>query len=613
MDRPTPSRRTVLAGAGLTTAAATLGVAGASTASAAPPPAAAAGSAARAGVDLGPHVTVFTPDMPAADVQAALNDALARLEPNSAQFVEERRAFLFAPGTYDVNAQIGYYTTVHGLGASPRETVIGRGITVWAQDRFTEARSSLQNFWRGAENLTSAPKDADGAPDATWWAVSQAAPLRRVHVVGQLGLFDYLGGFASGGFLADALVDSTVINAPQQQWLTRDSSIGSWSNGVWNQVFAGVEGAPPTSFPDPPYTTLDTNPLSREKPFLYLEADGSYAVFKPAPVRSSRGATWTDGQTPGTSIPLSQFFVAQPHHSLAQVNAALASGQHLLLTPGVYRYRRAIQVRRAGTVVLGIGMATVEPTDGDAAFRIADAPGIVVAGVLIDAGEKESDVLVSVGPRGAGRGVGRWFGSNRSDPLTLSDVFFRIGGAHAGRAKVSLEVNSSNVLLDHLWVWRADHGTGVGWTVNTAANGVVVDGDDVVATGLFVEHYQEYQVVWNGERGTTVLFQNEMPYDPPDQAAYRHDGVDGWASYKVADGVKRHEAFGVGAYCFFNVDPTIHNARGFEVPETPGVVLHSALTISLNGAGVIDHVVNDTGAATPPGTVPVDLVRFPTA
>ena len=604
MDRSTPSRRTVLAGAGLTTAAATLGVAGAAPASAAPAPAA---------VDLGPNVTVFTPDMPAQQVQAALNEALARLEPNSSQFVEDRRAFFFAPGVYDVNAQLGYYTTVAGLGASPRDVVLGRGITVWAQDRFTQARSSLQNFWRGAENLTSAPRTADGAPDVTWWAVSQAAPLRRVHAVGQLGLFDYLGGFASGGFLADALVDTTVINAPQQQWLTRDSSIGSWSNGVWNQVFAGVEGAPPTSFPDPPYTTLDTNPLSREKPWLYLEADGSYAVFKPAPTRSSRGATWTGGQTPGASIPLSEFFVAQPHHSVAQVNAALAGGKHLLLTPGVYRYRRAIEVRRAGTVVLGIGMATVEPTDGDAAFRIADAPGIVVAGVLIDAGEKESEVLMTVGPRGAGRGLGRFRGSNRNDPLTLSDVFFRIGGAHVGRAKVSLEVNSSNVLLDHLWVWRADHGEGIGWDVNTAANGVVVNGDDVVATGLFVEHYQEYQVVWNGERGTTVLFQNEMPYDPPNQAAWGHDGVDGWASYKVGDHVKRHDAFGVGAYCFFNVDPTIHAARGFEVPQTPGVVLTSALTISLNYAGVIDHVVNDTGAATPPGTVPVDLVRFPEA
>jgi hypothetical protein len=42
------------------------------------------------------------------------------------------------------------------------------------------------------------------------------------------------------------------------------------------------------------------------------------------------------------------------------------------------------------------------------------------------------------------------------------------------------------------------------------------------------------------------------------------------------------------------VDPTIHAARGSEVPVTPGVRVRHLLTVNL-GAGTIDRVVNDTG------------------
>ena len=193
----------------------------------------------------------------------------------------------------------------------------------------------------------------------------------------------------------------------------------------------------------------------------------------------------------------------------------------------------------------------------------------------------------------------------------LHDVFFRIGGPHVGKATVSLEVNSDDVILDHIWAWRADHGAGVGWTVNTADTGVVVNGDNVLATGLFAEHYQKHNVIWNGENGRTILFQNELPYDPPNQAAWQHDGVLGWAAYKVADSVKTHEGWGLGSYAFFNVDPTIHASRAFEVPVTPGVKLHGILTLSITDHGMIDHVVNDFGPATDANTTPVNIVSYP--
>jgi hypothetical protein len=173
-------------------------------------------------------------------------------------------------------------------------------------------------------------------------------------------------------------------------------------------------------------------------------------------------------------------------------------------------------------------------------------------------------------------------------------------------------VNSDNVLLDDIWAWRADHGNGVGWMLNTADTGLIVNGDDVTAYALFVEHYQKYQVIWNGERGRTIMFQNEMPYDPPNQAAWMHDGVKGFAAYKVADEVEAHEGWGLGSYCFFNVDPTIHAAHGFEVPNAPGIKLHDLLTVSLGGVGVIDHVVNDTGApAQGVATIPSYLASYP--
>jgi hypothetical protein len=190
-------------------------------------------------------------------------------------------------------------------------------------------------------------------------------------------------------------------------------------------------------------------------------------------------------------------------------------------------------------------------------------------------------------------------------------VFFRIGGPHLGKATVSLEVNSDDVILDHIWAWRADHGEGVGWTLNTADTGVVVNGDDVLATGLFAEHYQRYNVVWNGENGKTIMFQNEMPYDPPNQAAWQHDGTLGWAAYKVAPSVRTHEGWGLGSYCFFNVDPTIHASRAFEVPVRPGVRLQDILTLSITNNGTIDHVVNDFGPATDANTSPSNVLEYP--
>jgi hypothetical protein len=568
-------------------------------------------------------VKIFDPSMPTSEIQATV-DAIAKQQVDN-EMGTQRYALLFKPGRYGTPEhplifQVGYYTEVAGLGMSPTDVTINGHVDVYNRCLTPDNCIALVNFWRSLSNLTIQVAGGSGCrAGANFWAVSQAAPMRRVNVTGgELRFMDYCTAapqYASGGFMADSKAGN-LFNGSQQQFLVRDSSIGGWTNAVWNQVFAGVQGAPAQSFPEPPYTTLPTTPVSRERPFLYVDASGRYRVFVPAAQQNSSGPTWQHGPTPGRSIPLSDFFLAKPSDSVATINKQLARGKNLIFTPGVYDINRSIEVKRADTVVLGQGIATLTAVGGAVPLKVADSNGVDIAGIMIDAGTVNSPVLLQVGRQRRDHDDERERGdrSNRSDPTVLHDVFFRIGGPHVGKATVSLEVNSDNVILDDIWAWRADHGVpgSVGWDVNTADTGLVVNGANVTATGLFVEHYQKYNVIWNGENGKTVFFQNELPYDPPNQAAYQHDGVLGWAAYKVADRVKTHEVWGGGSYVFFNVDPTIHAARGFEVPVTPGVKMHDLLTVNLS-AGTIDHVINDTGAPVTTAAigVPSYLVSYP--
>ncbi|KRF41315.1 hypothetical protein [Terrabacter sp. Soil810] len=599
------ARRAAAVLAALATAVALVALVSPGSASAAPRTAAAP--------DLGPNVRVYDPSMSVAAIRASV-DAIYEEQVDN-EMGASRYTLLFKPGTYGTReepliVQVGYYTEVAGLGALPTDVVINGHVDVYNRCLAPDNCIALNNFWRSLSNLTiNVMGLSDCRASGNFWAASQAAPMRRVNIVGgNLTLMDYCTAgpqFASGGFIADSRT-GFVVNGSQQQYLVRNSEIGGWSNAVWNQVFSGVDGAPATSFPSPPYTTLVTTPVSRERPFLYVDADGTWQVRVPSATADSSGVTWANGQTPGRSIPLSDFFVARPTDSVTTINSQLARGKHLLLTPGVYDTDRSITVRRADTVVLAMGLASLTARGGAVPLVIGDVPGVVVGGLMVDAGPVSSPALVRVG---SGRAATR---SDAGNPTTLLDVFLRVGGPFAGRATVGLEVNSDHTLLDDIWAWRADHGQGVGWTVNPAEHGVVVNGDDVTATGLFSEHFREYNTVWNGERGRTVFYQNELPYDAPDQTAWQHDGVLGWAGYKVADTVRTHELWGGGSYIYTNVDPTIHATRGFEVPVTPGVRLHSLLTVQL-GAGTLDHVVNDTGAPVDSSAVgvPSNVVSFP--
>ncbi|MGN9790747.1 discoidin domain-containing protein [Streptomyces sp. OZ13] len=545
------------------------------------------------GGDLGPNVLVFDPSTP--DIQGKLDEIFRRQE--SAQFGTDRYQLLFKPGTYNnINAQIGFYTSISGLGIDPDDTTFNGDVTV---DAGWFDGNATQNFWRSAENLALNPVNGTNR-----WAVSQAAPFRRMHVKGGLNLAPSGYGWASGGYIADSRIDGTVGPYSQQQWYTRDSSVGGWTNGVWNMTFSGVQGAPATGFPNPPYTTLDTTPVSREKPFLYMDG-GQYKVFAPAKRVNARGTSWGNGAPQGESIPLDRFYVVKPGATAATINAALDQGLHLLFTPGVYHVDQTINVNRANTIVLGLGLATIIPDNGVTAMKVADVDGVRLAGFLIDAGPVNSPTLLEVGPQGASA-------DHAANPTTVQDVFIRIGGAGPGKATTSMVVNSDDTIIDHTWVWRADHGDGVGWETNRADYGVRVHGDDVLATGLFVEHFNKYDVEWYGERGRTIFFQNEKAYDAPNQAAIQNGATKGYAAYRVDDSVNTHEGWGMGSYCYYNVDPTIRQDHGFKAPVKPGVKFHSLLVVSLSGHGHYEHVINDTGSPTSgTSTVPSTVVNFP--
>ena len=564
---------------------------------------------------FGEHVYVFDPSMPAADIQAKATSIFRQMEAN--QFGPERYALLFKPGTYNVLFDVGFYTQVAGLGrGSPDEVLIEGGVNVPAY--WMPNRNATCNFWRTYENFTiNASAETN---HTTTIAVSQAAPLRRMHIKSSGGLWLFqvdpstgAGGWASGGFMADSIVDHQILPGSQQQWLSRNNRYGSWANAVWNMVFVGDTAAPgQDEFPAKPYTRVDRTPVCREKPYLCIDGRGQYEIFMPALQRDTQGPSWADGATtPGRSIPIHEFHIAHPSTATAaNVNSALASGAHVLFTPGIYRLDEALRVTRANTIILGLGQPSLIPTRGQPTICVGDVEGVTIASLIIEAGEISSKSLVEVGPPGC-------TGNHASNPTFLYDLTVRTGGAWPGTNETGIVINSNDVIGDQLWLWRADHGESATWDANRTKHGIVVNGDRVTIYGLFNEHHQGYQTLWNGEDGRVYFYQSEIPYDPPNQGAWMNDaGANGYASYKVADSVRRHEAWGLGVYSYFRDSPTkLENAM--EVPEGEGIRLHHLTTVWLNGVAgsEISHVVNGVGgpvyANNPETAMRQTLKEFP--
>jgi hypothetical protein len=534
---------------------------------------------------FGPRVMVFDPAMDQGEIQTALDELHEKQK--HAQFGEERYALLFKPGEYDLEITVDYYVEAAGLGRVPGDVRINgcvQSVTT------THTNNVTIMFWRSASNFEVHPGKTD---EPVYWAVSQAAPYRRMHIFGDVQ-FDK-GGWGSGGLLANSIVEGNARLTTGQQWFTRNSELGSWSGGNWNRTFVGTTGAATEEWPVKPNTVIAETPVIREKPFLTVDDSGNFSVFVPALAHATRGVSWKGGEEAGELVPMESFHIAFPgSDSAASLNKALDCGKHILFTPGIYPLEDTVRISRPDTILLGIGLPTLVPTTGKTALSTDDLPGIILAGLMLDAGLTQSPSLLEIGPPGSDR-------DHADNPASLHDIYCRVGGAIPGKVETCVVVNSHDVIIDHTWLWRADHGAGAEWEVNTSKHGLVVNGDDVTIHGLFNEHFQEHQTVWNGERGRTYFYQSEIPYDPPSQEKWMSGEKPGFASYKVAGHVESHKAWGLGIYSFFGVrgetDPGVRLHSAIECPEKPGVQFTNVTTFA-GGYGGINHTINNSGPRT---------------
>lgn len=555
---------------------------------------------------FGPNVYIFSADGKMADIQAKLDELHKRQESN--EFGNERVAIFFKPGHYQLDVNVGYYTTVHGLGAYPGHTVIKGAVR--AKANWMEGNNATINFWRGIENLSVIPTLTEDDKKVVW-ATSQGTWIRRCHIQGPLVLSDH-GGWSSGGFLADSKVDGLADNGTQQQYLLRNTSLTkNFTGGSYAQVFVGSPGAPKEDWPAKPYSTIERTPSIREKPFLSVDGKGNWFVSLSGLRSASIGASWEDKDAdsdkgnvsfPLRQVNLSTFYIAHAGQDTSDtLNAALDKGKSILFTPGVYELDAALRVTEADTVLLGLGLATLKVTRGTSAVTVTDIDGVHLAGLLLDAGENVSDSLLRVGDTKSTR-------DHTNNPTVLSDVLCRVGGAAVGKANKMIVVNNRGTILDNSWLWRADHEKGVGWDLNTCTNGLIVAADDVIAYGLFVEHCHGYQTLWIGDRGQVFFYQSEFPYDPPSNKVWNLSGVNGFPSLKISDAVSTFFATGVGIYCVFLTDK-VRAHTAVEQPLSPTwqhvkhIVVRHVTTKRFGGnAGTgIDHVINGIGGAAEDG------------
>lgn len=522
--------------------------------------------------NLGEQVYIFKPTDDMQEIQKIVDDIFAKQETN--QFGKERYALCFLPGDYpELDVKVGYYTQVIGLGKKPTDTRIGKVEcdARWLGDD-PDNHNALCNFWRSVENLE--------VTGNTMWAVSQATDMRRVQVDGALYLHDNYG-WASGGFLANSNITSMVDSGSQQQWLSRNNTYRAWMGQNWNIVFCGdtKEGLPTGTWPLFSYTRADGVDNMREKPYITYDPKDGLELVCPALRNAAEGYDW-DSDVSEERISLDDCYIATPDDSAMVINEALAAGKNIIFTPGIYELEEALQVTRDDTILLGIGLATLEPVNGNVCVE-TKASGVTIAGLLFDAGTVESEYLVHIGDAP----------SDEAKPILLADVYCRVGGARVQdtAVKTAVVVDADGVVGDNLWIWRADHGDGVGWNKNTSDHGIEINGDNVTMVALMVEHFQKEQTIWRGQGGRCIMYQSEVPYDIPEGMAS--------SSFVVEVGVTSFYGTGIGIY-LYNRDAAIPLESAMVVPDAPDVRIEHVIDVMLgNSHPGIHHVINSAGGS----------------
>lgn len=540
------------------------------------------------------NVKVFSPYNSSSSIQKYISEKYDVLIKN--EFSDERVAMLFMPGIYeDVTLNIGYYTSVNGLGYSPLDVSIKKLQT----SNNPNSKNALINFWRTAENLTF--------NESSLWAVSQATSLRRIYFKNHLTLSDSDptgNNFSSGGFISDSVINGTIYAGSQQQWLMRNSTFNNWTNSNMNMVFVGSSGNTPTGEWYSNRTTLiEKTPLVQEKPYIVFDEEKGYGIVVPDKRVDSNGISWKkNNEINSTFVSLNDFYIAHSDIDTSlSLNSALNNNKHILFTPGTYNLDEPLKVTKDDTILYGLGLTTLNISDdnNETAMIIESEKGVKLSGIIFQAGKK-SNTLLKVG-------LEKNDNDNSDNPICFNDVFFRVGGHTTEKTSVDncLELNTNDVLADNFWIWRADHGvkdiynvsSGIGWNKNHAKNGIIVNGDDFTVYGLMVEHFCEYQTIWNGENGRMYFYQSETPYDALNQESWNNNLFDdpinqGYASYKISSTVQNHEAYGLGIY-FVNtisVEKFLHHA--IECPENNIKIYHASARY-FGGDGCILNVINN--------------------
>ncbi|MES2826748.1 MAG: hypothetical protein V4687_01275 [Bacteroidota bacterium] len=509
--------------------------------------------------------------------------------------------------------ELGFYSHIGGLGKVPASVKLG---ALFTRPHLSGGANATCTFWRSVENVVVMRDFA--------WTVSQSTSARRMQIestskyISDVGANNFWG---SGGFIADSHYTSARPNwGGQQQWYTRNTvfpadsgrlnssgitSASGTMGGSYNMVWQGCVNAPQADATNSP---ISTTPIIREKPFLFIDEDKEYKVFVPAWQRDRTGVSWSPASMGKGKVQdlLTQWFVAKEGDTDVEINNALKAGKNIFFTPGHYALNAPIQVNRKDAILLGAGIAsvTLEPTENNkwGCIYADDKDGIIIAGLLMDS-SNSTTYQVRIGEEGAKA-------DHSANPILLTDITCRVGGVQSKNIQIhtAMQINSSNVVGDHFWLWRADHGSQPGgklrWTRDRCKNGLIVTGNDVTLYALFTEHFQEYEVLWLGERGRTYFFQNEPPYDAPNQESWssQQSKVNGYAAFKVANTVKNHRSVGIGSYAVFTgTDGKVNKHNGFEIPNSPDVKLEKLVITRFSGPGNIQNVINGIGGSTANG------------
>ena len=342
-------------------------------------------------------------------------------------FTSKRTALVFSPGVYPVDIQVGYYTSIYGLGSHPDNVTFtgDKGPHCPALDKFTDRPpngSGLNSFWRSIENISTKPKSG-----SMTWAVSQAAPLRRMKIYAHLNLFDN-DSWVSGGFGSNLVIHDDINFGGQQQWIMRNVQTNDVSGGAWNLVFVGCTGKIPdetlSTDSEGPSISVEKEPRVRqEKPYIALKQQylRAYQGFELRVPKATFGEDAVGPQFDELREETRDFRrvkLATPSKNQDSMRAAkdnhdtiqksLDQGKDVVLSPGIYELSSSLEIKHPNQIILGLGYATlVAPTDGSPCIHVRSmVPGVKIAGIMLEAsalteeGQTKKSCLLQWGEEG---------------------------------------------------------------------------------------------------------------------------------------------------------------------------------------------------------------------